>query len=113
MWVLWCFFWFPILHTGHPSPAVIMRVSQKWLDYVQSEGKEVLRNMLLKEPLPNITGSTQMFGKVNYTITGVLIEEFDISHINSAPIPPADVQVIVEDAKAKVYGQWKVKHWLM
>ncbi|KAM8947292.1 bactericidal permeability-increasing protein-like [Pelodytes ibericus] len=110
LWLLWFGF---SLQSGLCNPGVIMRVSQKWIDYVRSEGIEVLHHMLTKEPLPNITGSTHMFGHVSYTISGVLIEEFDITRVLAVPNPPSDVHVLVEDAKAKVYGHWKVKHWLI
>uniref|UniRef100_A0A8C5R7F9 Bactericidal permeability-increasing protein n=1 Tax=Leptobrachium leishanense TaxID=445787 RepID=A0A8C5R7F9_9ANUR len=113
MWILRWMCWLSLLLSGHCGPGVMMRVSQKWLDYVRSEGTEVLRHMLLKDPLPDITGFTHMFGKVNYTISKVLIEEFDVPHTYAVPSPPTNVKFLVEDAKTKVFGQWKVKHWLV
>ncbi|XP_053309885.1 BPI fold-containing family C protein-like [Spea bombifrons] len=112
MWRL-LFLWSCLFQSGYSSPGVMIRVSQKWLDYVRSEGIEVLRHILMKETLPSINGTTRMFGKVNYSISGVLIEEFEISRVSAVPNPPADVLVTGEEARVKVYGRWNVKHWLI
>ncbi|KAM4691455.1 bactericidal permeability-increasing protein-like [Rhinophrynus dorsalis] len=54
-----------------------------------------------------------MFGKVEYTISGVLIKEFEFLHTSALPAPPANVNVSIESANAQVCGQWHVKHWLV
>ncbi|KAM4030429.1 bactericidal permeability-increasing protein-like [Anomaloglossus baeobatrachus] len=110
VWLLW---WSCLSLCGHCSPGVVLRVTQKWMDYILSEGTEVFRHMLKRDHLPNIIGSTRVFGNVDYAITGILVEEFDTSHIMTVPVPPSDVQLNVEGARAKVFGQWKVKHWLI
>ncbi|XP_044131156.1 lipopolysaccharide-binding protein-like [Bufo gargarizans] len=110
VWLVW---WSGLFLCGNCSPGVVMRVTQKWLDYILSEGKEVFRHMLQHDHLPDIIGSTHVFGYVDYSITGITVEEFDTSHIEVLPTPPTDVHLNVEGAMAKVFGQWRVKHWLI
>ncbi|KAM4622302.1 bactericidal permeability-increasing protein-like [Discoglossus pictus] len=106
--------WFSCLSlSGHANPGVKMRVSQKWLDYVRTMGMDVIHHMLLNDYLPDIAGSTRMFGNVDYVISRVLIEEFDIPKSTAVTVPPTDVQVNIENAYARVYGNWHVTHWLI
>ncbi|XP_073537274.1 bactericidal permeability-increasing protein-like isoform X2 [Phyllobates terribilis] len=110
IWLLW---WSCLSLCGHCNPGVVLRVTQKWMDYILSEGTEVFRHMLKRDHLPNIIGSTRVFGNVDYAITGISIEEFETSHAMAVLVPPADIQLNVEGAMAKVFGQWRVKHWLI
>ncbi|XP_073411355.1 bactericidal permeability-increasing protein-like [Dendrobates tinctorius] len=110
---VWLLLWSCLPLCGHCSPGVVLRVTQKWMDYMLSEGTEVFRHMLKRDHLPNIIGSTRVFGNVDYAITGISIEEFETSHTMAVPVPPADIQLNVEGAIAKVFGQWRVKHWLI
>ncbi|XP_069611843.1 bactericidal permeability-increasing protein-like isoform X4 [Ranitomeya imitator] len=110
---VWLLLWSCLSLCGHCSPGVVLRVTQKWMDYMLSEGTEVFRHMLKRDHLPNIIGSTRVFGNVDYAITGISIEEFETSHTMAVPVPPADIQLNVEGAIAKVFGQWRVKHWLI
>ncbi|XP_075701727.1 bactericidal permeability-increasing protein-like [Rhinoderma darwinii] len=110
VWLLW---WSCLSLCGHCSPGVVMRVTQKWMDYILSEGTEIFRHILQHDRLPNITGSTRVFGMVDYAITGICVEEFDTSHTVAVLTPPTDIQLNVDGAMAKVFGQWRVKHWLI
>ncbi|XP_056406408.1 BPI fold-containing family C protein-like isoform X2 [Hyla sarda] len=110
VWLIW---WSCLLSCGHSSPGVVMRVTQKWMDYIVSEGKDVFRHMLQHNRLPDVIGSTRVFGKVDYAITGITVEEFDPSHAVVVPTPPTDVLLNVEGSLATVFGQWRVKHWLI
>ncbi|XP_063819666.1 BPI fold-containing family C protein-like isoform X2 [Pseudophryne corroboree] len=112
VWLLW---WSCLSLSAHCStePGVVMRVTQKWLDYIRKGGLEVFRHLLLHDSLPNIIGSTHLFGRVEYAITGIFVLEFNTSLVVAVPVPPTDVHLTVEGAKAKVYGQWAIKHWLI
>ncbi|XP_069807995.1 bactericidal permeability-increasing protein-like [Dendropsophus ebraccatus] len=110
VWLLW---WSALLSCGHSSPGVVMRVTQKWLDYILSEGKDVFRHILQRDHLPDVIGSTRVFGQVDYAITGISVQEFNPSHTVAVPTPPTDVLLNVEGAMATVSGQWRVKHWLI
>ncbi|XP_072263137.1 bactericidal permeability-increasing protein-like [Pyxicephalus adspersus] len=110
LWIVW---WSCLSLSAHSSPGVIMRVTQKWMDYIRSEGIEVFRHILLYDHLPDINGSTRAFGKVEYAVNKITVEEFNISHCTAVPVPPADVDVNIEGAMAKVHGDWKVRHWLI
>ncbi|XP_053549241.1 BPI fold-containing family C protein-like isoform X2 [Bombina bombina] len=98
---------------GQAYPGVTMRVSQKWLDYVCTVGMDFLHQMLQNDHLPDISESTRMFGSVDYKISGVFIEEFELPKASAFPVPSTDVHLTIENAKAKVYGNWDVKHWLI
>ncbi|KAM3923068.1 bactericidal permeability-increasing protein-like [Leptodactylus fuscus] len=110
VWLLW---WGCLALCGHCGPGVVMRVTEKWMDYIVSEGTEVFRHMIQYDHLPDIIGATRVFGMVEYAITGISVEEFETSQTVAVPTPPSDVQLHVEGAMAKVTGQWRVKHWLI
>ncbi|KAM5135156.1 bactericidal permeability-increasing protein-like [Mantella aurantiaca] len=110
MWFLW---WSCLSLSAHSSPGVVMRVTQKWLDYIRSEGIEVFRHILLYDCLPDIIGSTRAFGKVEYAISKITVEEFNIFHYTAIPLPPSDIDVTMKDAMTNVHGEWKVQHWLI
>ncbi|XP_071968162.1 bactericidal permeability-increasing protein-like [Engystomops pustulosus] len=110
VWVLW---WSCLALCGHCGPGVVMRVTQKWMDYILTEGIEVFRYKIQHDRLPNILGSTRVFGMVEYAITGISVLEFDTSDIVVIPTPPKSILLNVKGAMAKVFGQWNVKHWLI
>ncbi|XP_040186518.1 BPI fold-containing family C protein-like [Rana temporaria] len=110
VWFLW---WSCLSLSAHSSPGVVMRVTQKWLDHIRSEGIDVFRHILLYDHLPDINGSTRAFGQVDYAISKITVEEFNIPHCTAVPVPLTDVDVTVKDAMTKVHGEWKVRHWLI
>ncbi|XP_068118624.1 BPI fold-containing family C protein-like [Hyperolius riggenbachi] len=54
-----------------------------------------------------------MFGQVTYSISSIIVEEFNISSCEAIPVPPTDVDVIARGVNAKVHGHLDVKHWLI
>nr|XP_033818519.1 BPI fold-containing family C protein-like [Geotrypetes seraphini] len=92
---------------------ITMRVNQKCIDYVKNFGMEFLKKKLMNQMLPDMTGSTTKFGKGEFLLSGIKVEELQLPKSAALPKAPANIVVSIEDASVNASGNWKMHHWLV
>ncbi|XP_066444245.1 bactericidal permeability-increasing protein-like isoform X1 [Eleutherodactylus coqui] len=95
---------------GAVNPGVVVRLTQKGLDYARQEGMSVLQQELAKVHLPDFSGSAHThIGKVKYSFDSMTIRNFQLPSSQISPFPGVGFKLSISGAFIEISGNWHVK----
>lgn len=94
------------------NPGVILRVTQKGLEYGRQIGLVTLQKKLKTVKIPDMSGSEKVspIGKVSYSLTGIQILDLGLPKSAVGLVPGTGVSLSIGDAYINLHGNWRVKY---
>lgn len=94
------------------NPGVILRVTQKGLEYGHQIGLVTLQKKLKTIKIPDMSGSEKVspIGKVSYSLTGIQILDLGLPKSAVGLVPGTGVSLSIGDAYINLHGNWRVKY---
>ncbi|XP_062947904.1 bactericidal permeability-increasing protein [Cynocephalus volans] len=97
--------------TAATNPGLVVRISQKGLDYAHQQGVAKLRKELEKIKIPDFSGSFKVkhFGKGHYSFYSMVIHEFQLPSSQIGLVPNVGLKLSVSNTNIKISGKWKAR----
>ncbi|KAF4093904.1 hypothetical protein AMELA_G00006740 [Ameiurus melas] len=94
------------------NPGVIVRVTQKGLEYGRQIGLVTLQKKLKTVKIPDMSGSEKVspIGEVSYSLTGIQILDLGLPKSAVGLVPGTGVSLFIGDAYINLHGNWRVKY---
>ncbi|XP_053509220.1 bactericidal permeability-increasing protein [Ictalurus furcatus] len=94
------------------NPGVIVRITQKGLEYGRQIGLVTLQKKLKTVKIPDMSGSEKVspIGKVSYSLTGIQILDLGLPKSAVGLVPGTGVRLSIGDAYINLHGNWRVKY---
>eukprot|EP00079_Xenopus_tropicalis_P009143 XP_002932907.2 PREDICTED: bactericidal permeability-increasing protein-like [Xenopus tropicalis] len=94
------------------NPGLVVRVTQKGLDYALQEGVIALQQQLSHIQLKDIPGTHnhEIVGKVHYNIFSMNLGNFQLPGFQVSPIPNVGLKLSTSGGFFEVNGRWDVQH---
>ncbi|KAM3923956.1 bactericidal permeability-increasing protein-like [Leptodactylus fuscus] len=99
--------------TDAVNPGLVVRITQKGLDYAREQGMIVLRQKLSTIHLPDYSGSYDVgvLGDVKYNINSMVITNFQLPSSQVSLVPNIGLKLSIAGAYIEIHGKWGV-HYL-
>ncbi|KAM4012917.1 LOW QUALITY PROTEIN: bactericidal permeability-increasing protein-like [Anomaloglossus baeobatrachus] len=96
--------------TDSVNPGLVVRITQKGLDYSRQQGIIVLQQKLSTIRLPDYSGSYSVgvLGNVKYNINSMVITNFQLPSSQVTLLP--NVGLTISGAYIEVHGRWGVRY---
>lgn len=97
--------------TATTSPGIVVRITQKGLDYACEQGVAALQKELEKIEIPSFSGSFKIkhLGKGEYSFYSMSIREVQFPSSQIKLVPNEGLQLSVTNANIKISGKWKAR----
>ncbi|XP_045689003.1 bactericidal permeability-increasing protein [Phyllostomus hastatus] len=97
--------------TEATNPGVVVRITQKGLDYACQQGVAALQKELEKIEIPPFSGSFKVkyLGKGEYSFYSMVIRGVQLPSSQIKLLPNEGLAVSVTDANVKMSGKWKAR----
>ncbi|XP_025731990.1 lipopolysaccharide-binding protein isoform X1 [Callorhinus ursinus] len=93
------------------NPGLVVRITDKGLEYVAREGSMVLQKELLRITLPDFTGDFKIkpFGRGHYGFHSLSIHSCELRGSALTPLPGQGLSLTISDSFIRVQSEWKVR----
>ncbi|XP_064238498.1 bactericidal permeability-increasing protein isoform X2 [Aotus nancymaae] len=93
------------------NPGVVVRISQKGLDYATQQGTAALQKELERIKIPDYSGSFKIkhLGKGHYSFYSMDIREFQLPSSQIRMVPNVGLKFSISNANIKISGKWKAR----
>ncbi|KAM7126121.1 bactericidal permeability-increasing protein [Molossus nigricans] len=97
--------------TEATNPGIVVRITQKGLDYACQQGVAVLQKELEKITIPSFSGSFKIkyLGKGDYSFYSLVIREVQLPSSQIRLLPNEGLAFSVTNANVKISGKWKAR----
>ncbi|XP_050663095.1 bactericidal permeability-increasing protein [Macaca thibetana thibetana] len=97
--------------TAAANPGVMVRISQKGLDYASQQGTAALQKELKRIKIPDYSGSfkIKLLGKGRYSFYSMDIREFQLPSSQISMVPNVGLKFSISNANIKISGKWKAR----
>ncbi|XP_058288843.1 bactericidal permeability-increasing protein [Hylobates moloch] len=97
--------------TAAVNPGVVVRISQKGLDYASQQGTATLQKELKRIKIPDYSGSFKIkhLGKGHYSFYSMDIGEFQLPSSQISMVPNVGLKFSISNASIKISGKWKAR----
>ncbi|XP_075702674.1 bactericidal permeability-increasing protein-like [Rhinoderma darwinii] len=94
------------------NPGLVVRITQKGLDYARQQGMIVLQQKLSTIRLPDYSGSYDVgvLGNVKYNINGMVITNFQLPSSQVTLLPNVGLKLSISGAYIEIHGKWGVRY---
>ncbi|XP_074262617.1 bactericidal permeability-increasing protein isoform X3 [Saimiri boliviensis] len=91
------------------NPGVMVRISQKGLDYATQQGTAALQKELERIKIPDYSGSFKIkhLGKGHYSFYSMDIREFQLPSSQIRMVPNVGLKFSISNANIKISGKWR------
>ncbi|KAM4031611.1 bactericidal permeability-increasing protein-like [Anomaloglossus baeobatrachus] len=98
--------------TDAVNPGLVVRITQKGLDYARQQGIIVLQQKLSTIRLPDYSGSYSVgvLGNVKYNINSMVITNFQLPSSQVTLLPNVGLKLSISGAYIEVHGRWGVRY---
>ncbi|EPY78321.1 lipopolysaccharide-binding protein precursor [Camelus ferus] len=95
------------------NPGLVVRITNKGLEYVAREGLVALQNKLHKITLPDFTGDVNIkhVGSGHYELYSLEVHSCELLGSALTPLPGQGLHFSISDSFIRVKGKWKVRKW--
>ncbi|XP_061438690.1 BPI fold-containing family C protein [Rhineura floridana] len=95
------------------NPGIKVKITQKGLDYGIQCGVDLLQQRLKEEIFEDMSGQeTYGFSGVDYTVSKIQVNSVEFPNTSVSLIPGIGINLLINDARATVNANWKVRSWL-
>ncbi|XP_016074871.1 PREDICTED: lipopolysaccharide-binding protein [Miniopterus natalensis] len=93
------------------NPGLVVRITDKGLEYVAKEGLVALQSELHRISLPDFTGEFKInhVGRGNYEFNSLNIRSCELLGSALTPLPGQGLSLSISDSSIQVDGKWKVR----
>ncbi|KAM7127101.1 lipopolysaccharide-binding protein [Molossus nigricans] len=93
------------------NPGLVVRITDKGLEYVAKEGLVVLQSELLRITLPDFSGDFNIkhIGRGQYEFHSLDIPSCELLSSALTPLPGQGLSLSISDSFIRVQGKWKVR----
>ncbi|XP_069808040.1 bactericidal permeability-increasing protein-like [Dendropsophus ebraccatus] len=97
---------------GAADPGLVVRITQKGLDYARQQGISVLQQRLSTLHLPDYSGSYDVgiLGDVKYHINSMTITNFQLPSSQVTLLPNVGLKLSISGAYIEIHGKWGVRY---
>ncbi|XP_029468729.1 bactericidal permeability-increasing protein [Rhinatrema bivittatum] len=97
--------------TTATNPGLVVRVTDKGLDYACQVGMAVLQKELSTIKLPDFSGTFHIkhFGKGTYSFHDLVIRNFQLPSSQLVPVPSVGLKLSISNGFIQLDGQWSAK----
>nr|AAA51841.1 bactericidal permeability increasing protein (BPI) precursor [Homo sapiens] len=97
--------------TAAVNPGVVVRISQKGLDYASQQGTAALQKELKRIKIPDYSDSFKIkhLGKGHYSFYSMDIREFQLPSSQISMVPNVGLKFSISNANIKISGKWKAQ----
>ncbi|XP_011908219.1 PREDICTED: bactericidal permeability-increasing protein isoform X2 [Cercocebus atys] len=101
--------------TAATNPGVMVRISQKGLDYASQQGTAALQKELKRIKIPDYSGrfKIKLLGKGRYSFYSMDIREFQLPSSQISMVPNVGLKFSISNANIKISGKWKARKHFM
>ncbi|KAM8773771.1 bactericidal permeability-increasing protein [Rhynchonycteris naso] len=97
--------------TEATNPGIVVRITQKGLDYACQEGVAVLQKELAKIEIPSFSGQFKIkyLGKGDYNFYSMVVRGVELPSSRIRLLPGEGLALSVTNANVKISGKWKAR----
>ncbi|XP_048464397.1 bactericidal permeability-increasing protein-like isoform X1 [Rhincodon typus] len=95
------------------NPGIQSKITQKALEYAKQIAITVAEEKIKGFQLPDLSGSIDLLGWINYRITGMHLKNFGLPSSNIGFIPNTGVKFSVDKVYIEIDGRWHVTFGLI
>uniref|UniRef100_UPI00398F3F66 bactericidal permeability-increasing protein-like isoform X2 n=1 Tax=Pristiophorus japonicus TaxID=55135 RepID=UPI00398F3F66 len=96
-----------------PNPGIQSKITQKALEYARQIGINVAEKMIKEFQLPELSGTIDLLGWIEYRITGMYIKSFGLPNSDIGLVPNSGVKFSVDNSHIDIGGNWHVTFGLI